>query len=140
MITETDKTSSFNERQINLIVYESGRDNSPYFLLRTFHMGTPWFSLRGAHELCVERNGSSLQFWQWSDNEQCAKRWANLCFLTWEGELLPLVRKAITESLIYPELVLVYCCFLSFKARNSRTVQVATEDLTLWGERKLFQA
>lgn len=38
------------------------------------------------------------------------------------------------------ELVLVYCCFLSFKTRNSLTVQVANEDLALWGERKLFQA
>ncbi|KAF4990872.1 hypothetical protein FGRMN_8181 [Fusarium graminum] len=91
---------SFNERQITLIVYESGRDKCPYFLLRTVHLGTPWFSLRGAHELCVERNGSSLQFWQWSASEQRAKRWANLCFLTWE---------------------------------------VATGDLALWGERKLFQ-
>ncbi|KAL9574746.1 hypothetical protein ACKAV7_001158 [Fusarium commune] len=114
--------SSFNERQITLIVYQSGRDRCPYFLLRTFHMGTPWFSLRGAHELCVERNGSSLQFWRWSSSEHCPKMWANLCFMTWE------------------ELVLVYCCFLSFKARNSLTVQVANEDLTLWGERKLFQA
>ncbi|KAH7181005.1 hypothetical protein DER46DRAFT_653179 [Fusarium sp. MPI-SDFR-AT-0072] len=113
---------SFNERQITLIVYQSGRDRCPYFLLRTFHMGTPWFSLRGAHELCVERNGSSLQFWRWSSSEHCPKMWANLCFMTWE------------------ELVLVYCCFLSFKARNSLTVQVANEDLTLWGERKLFQA
>ncbi|KAG7422210.1 hypothetical protein Forpe1208_v000810 [Fusarium oxysporum f. sp. rapae] len=101
---------------------QSGRDRCPYFLLRTFHMGTPWFSLRGAHELCVERNGSSLQFWRWSSSEHCPKMWANLCFMTWE------------------ELVLVYCCFLSFKARNSLTVQVANEDLTLWGERKLFQA
>ncbi|KAI7759519.1 hypothetical protein LZL87_011315 [Fusarium oxysporum] len=98
------------------------QQSCPYFLLRTFHMGTPWFSLRGAHELCVERNGSSLQFWRWSSSEHCPKMWANLCFMTWE------------------ELVLVYCCFLSFKARNSLTVQVANEDLTLWGERKLFQA
>ncbi|KAF4335245.1 hypothetical protein FBEOM_10895 [Fusarium beomiforme] len=113
---------SFNERQITLIVYQSSRDRCPYFLLRTFHMGTPWFSLRGAHELCVERNGSSLQFWRWSTSEHCAKMWANLCFMTWE------------------ELVLLYCCFLSFKTRNSLTVQLATEDLTLWGERKLFQA
>ncbi|KAF5668441.1 hypothetical protein FCIRC_9656 [Fusarium circinatum] len=113
---------SFNERQITLIVYESGRDRCPYFLLRTFHMGTPWFSLHGAHELCVERNGSSLQFWRWSSSEHCPKMWANLCFMTWE------------------ELVLVYCCFLSFKTRNSLTVQVANEDLALWGERKLFQA
>ncbi|CVK94935.1 uncharacterized protein FPRO_01246 [Fusarium proliferatum ET1] len=113
---------SFNERQITLIVYQSGRDRCPYLLLRTFHMGTPWFSLRGAHELCVERNGSSLQFWRWSSSEHCPKMWANLCFMTWE------------------ELVLVYCCFLSFKTRNSLTVQVANEDLALWGERKLFQA
>ncbi|KAF5600136.1 hypothetical protein FPANT_2714 [Fusarium pseudoanthophilum] len=113
---------SFNERQITLIVYQSGRDRCPYFLLRTSHMGTPWFSLRGAHELCVERNGSSLQFWRWSSSEHCPKMWANLCFMTWE------------------ELVLVYCCFLSFKTRNSLTVQVANEDLALWGERKLFQA
>ncbi|VTT56938.1 unnamed protein product [Fusarium fujikuroi] len=94
---------SFNERQITLIVYQSGRDRCPYLLLRTFHMGTPWFSLRGAHELCVERNGSSLQFWRWSSSEHCPKMWANLCFMTWE-------------------------------------VQVANEDLALWGERKLFQA
>ncbi|CCT62543.1 uncharacterized protein FFB20_09837 [Fusarium fujikuroi] len=113
---------SFNERQITLIVYQSGRDRCPYLLLRTFHMGTPWFSLRGAHELCVERNGSSLQFWRWSSSEHCPKMWANLCFMTWE------------------ELVLLYCCFLSFKTRNSLTVQVANEDLALWGERKLFQA
>nr|RBQ90033.1 hypothetical protein FVER53263_00841 [Fusarium verticillioides] len=113
---------SFDERQITLIVYQSGRDRCPYLLLRTFHMGTPWFSLRGAHELCVERNGSSLQFWRWSSSEHCPKMWANLCFMTWE------------------ELVLVYCCFLSFKTRNSLTVQVANEDLALWGERKLFQA
>lgn len=49
-------------------------------------MGNPWFSLLGAHELCVKRNGSCLQFWRWSASEQCTKRWANLCFLTWEGE------------------------------------------------------
>jgi hypothetical protein len=77
---------SFNERQITLVAYESARDKCPYFLLRTFHMGNPWFSLLGAHELCVKRNGSCLQFWRWSASEQCTKRWANLCFLTWEGE------------------------------------------------------
>ncbi|RGP65311.1 hypothetical protein FLONG3_9287 [Fusarium longipes] len=113
---------SFNDRQITLVVYETARDKCPYFLLRTFHMGTPWFSLRGAHELCVERNGSCLQFWRWSAREQCTTKWASLCFLTWE------------------EMVLVYCCFLSFKIRDRLTVQVANEDLSLWGERKLFQA
>ncbi|KAL6358306.1 hypothetical protein LRP88_08489 [Fusarium phalaenopsidis] len=104
------------------VLFMRTRDRCPYFLLRIYHMGSPWFSLRGAHELCVERDGSSLQFWRWSPNEGCAKLWANLCFMTWE------------------ELVLMYCCFVSFKTRNSLTVQVATEDLILWGERKLFQA
>ncbi|KAH7006217.1 hypothetical protein EDB82DRAFT_111349 [Fusarium venenatum] len=113
---------SFNERQITLVVYETAQDQCPYFLLRTFHMGTPWFSLRGAHELVVERNGSCLQFWQWSANDQCTKKWASLCFLTWE------------------EMVLVYCCFLSFKTRDNLTLRMANEDLSLWGERKLFQA
>jgi hypothetical protein len=113
---------SFNDRQITLVVYESAQDQCPYFLLRTFHMGIPWFSLRGAHELVVERNGSCLQFWQWSANDNCTKKWASLCFLTWE------------------EMVLVYCCFLSFKTRDNLTVRMANEDLSLWGERKLFQA
>ncbi|KAF4978101.1 hypothetical protein FZEAL_5491 [Fusarium zealandicum] len=116
------RTRSFNERQISLIVYQSARDRCPYFLIRIYHMGSPWFSLRGAHELCVDRDGSNLQFWRWSPSEGCARLWASLCFMTWE------------------ELVLMYCCFVSFKIRNSLTLQVANEDLTLRGEYKLFQA
>jgi hypothetical protein len=104
-------------------------------------MGTPWFSLRGAHELCVERNGSCLLFWRWSASEQCTKKWASLCFLTWEGEFNIFdVYFWRTQVLMCLEMVLVYCCFLSFKTRDSLTVQIANEDLSLWGERKLFQA
>lgn len=135
------KNSPFNERQITLIVYQSARDRCPYFLLRIYHMGSPWFSLRGAHELCVERDGSSLQFWRWSPNENCAKLWANLCFMTWEGTVpFHNYLRAVSDANSYIELVLMYCCFVSFKTRNSLTVQVATEDLILRGERKLFQA
>ncbi|KAF5023336.1 hypothetical protein F66182_4644 [Fusarium sp. NRRL 66182] len=79
--------SAFNEGQITLIVYQSARERCPYFLLRTFHMGSPWFSLRGAHELCVEREKNTLQFWRWSPSDQCSKPWANLCFMTWEVQL-----------------------------------------------------
>ncbi|KAI5466230.1 hypothetical protein BGZ63DRAFT_438061 [Mariannaea sp. PMI_226] len=114
--------SPFNERQVSLIVYLSPRDRCPYLLMRTYHLGTPWFSLRGAHELCVERDGSCLQFWRWSTSEGCAKLWASLCFMTWE------------------EMVLLYCSFLSFKARNSLTLQIAPQEQALRGERKLFQA
>ncbi|KAH7023166.1 hypothetical protein EDB80DRAFT_878661 [Ilyonectria destructans] len=112
----------FNDRQISLSVYISTRERCPYFLLRMYHLGSPWFSLRGAHELCIDRDQSSLQFWRWSPAEGCAKLWASLSFMTWE------------------EMVLLYCCFLSFKARNSLTVQIAPQELSLRGERKLFQA
>lgn len=138
MLAYVDRNSSFNERQITLVAYESARDKCPYFLLRTFHMGNPWFSLLGAHELCVKRNGSCLQFWRWDASEQCTKRWANLCFLTWEGKFEEHI--CFIMSLMCLEMVLVYCCFLSFKIRDSLTIQLANEDLSLWGERKLFQA
>lgn len=82
----TDFGRPFNERQVSLIVYLSPRDRCPYFLMRTYHLGIPWFSLRGAHELCVERESSTLQFWRWSTTEGCAKLWASLCFMTWEGK------------------------------------------------------
>lgn len=39
-----------------------------------------------------------------------------------------------------PELVLLYCTFLSLKARNVLTVQIAPEEYMLRSERKLFQA
>lgn len=47
--------------------------------------------------------------------------------------------KSHNKSLMCLEMVLVYCCFLSFKIRDNLTVQL-TKDLSLWGERKLFQA
>jgi hypothetical protein len=95
-------------------------------------MGTPWFSLRGAHELVVERNGSCLQFWQWSANDQCTKKWASLCFLTWEGGSNILETYVwCTEMLMFLEMVLVYCCFLSFKTRDNLTLRMANEDLSL---------
>ncbi|KAH7170795.1 hypothetical protein EDB81DRAFT_876815 [Dactylonectria macrodidyma] len=112
----------FNDRQISLTAYLSPRQRNPYFLLRMYHLGSPWFSLRGAHELCIARDSSSLQFWRWSPVDECSKLWASLSFMTWE------------------EMVLLYCCFLSFKARNTLTVQIAPQELSLRGERKLFQA
>lgn len=48
-------------------------------------MGHHLFSLRGVHELCINREGSALQLKRWSQSERCGKPWALLCFLTWEG-------------------------------------------------------
>lgn len=68
-----------------MIVYLDGRDQCPYFLLRTFHMGGPWYSRYGAHELVIERDHCSLRFKRWSKTEGCSKLWAILHFMTWEG-------------------------------------------------------
>ncbi|PNY23355.1 Uncharacterized protein TCAP_06694 [Tolypocladium capitatum] len=76
---------SFNDDQISLTVYRNGIDKSPYLLLRIFDQGTPWFSVRGAHELCIERDGSSLQLKRWSRMERRSKTWAVLHFMTWEA-------------------------------------------------------
>ncbi len=81
----SDGISSFDDDQISLTVYRNSRDASPYLLLRIFDQGTPWFALRGVHELCIERNGSCLQFKRWSRSEKRSKTWAVLCFMTWEG-------------------------------------------------------
>ncbi|PNP42571.1 hypothetical protein TGAMA5MH_05312 [Trichoderma gamsii] len=111
-----------DDDKISLIAYSDGRDGSPYLLLRTFYMGGPWFSLRGVHELCIQRENDSIQFTRWSHSENCSKLWATLRFGTWE------------------ELILMYCTFLALKSRNALTVQLATKEYAPKGERKLFQA
>ncbi|EHK16854.1 uncharacterized protein TRIVIDRAFT_163085 [Trichoderma virens Gv29-8] len=110
-----------DDDKISLIAYADGRDGSPYLLLRTFYMGGPWFSVRGVHELCIQRENDCIQFKRWSRSENCSKLWATLRFQTWE------------------ELILMYCTFLALKSRNTLTVQLATKEYALKGERKLFQ-
>lgn len=44
------------------------------------------FSYRGHHELCVRRQGNALVLMRWSRSSRCARDWAVLCFVTWEGE------------------------------------------------------
>ncbi|KAK5990524.1 hypothetical protein PT974_08793 [Cladobotryum mycophilum] len=112
----------FDDDKLSLLAYQDGRDGSPHLLLRTYYMGGPWFSSRGAHELCIERDGDSLQFNRWSRSENCSKLWATLRFITWE------------------ELILTYCTFLALKARNDLTLQLGAKEYALRGERKLFQA
>lgn len=113
---------SFDRDKISLIVFKSSRDNCAYLLLRVLRDDKAWYALRGAHELCIEREGSSLHLRRWSKNENCSKLWATLFFRTWE------------------ELVLVYCTFISLKARNNLTLQFRSHELDFSEERKLFQA
>ncbi|QPH01111.1 hypothetical protein C2857_005310 [Epichloe festucae Fl1] len=113
---------SFEQDQLSLTVFNNSQNNCAYLLLRTIRDDKAWFALRGAHELCMERDGSSLQLRRWSGTEHRSKLWAILFFRSWE------------------ELVLMYCTFVSLKAHNNLTLQFASEELGLRGEKKLFQA
>ncbi|KAG6039561.1 hypothetical protein E4U41_002406 [Claviceps citrina] len=113
---------SFDQDQLSLTVYQNSQNNCAYLLLRILRDDKPWFALRGAHRLCVERDGSSLRLMRWSVSQNASKSWAILFFRSWE------------------ELVLMYCTIISLKAHNNLTRQFCAEELGLQGERKLFQA
>jgi hypothetical protein len=68
-----------------MIVYLNGENGSAYILLQVYHQLIEWSSLRGAHELCIERYGSALRLHRWSRSEYRSKIWAELYFHTWEG-------------------------------------------------------
>ncbi len=70
---------------ISIVVFLNSTNQCPYLLMRTVQGATEWYSLLGAHELCIEREGSALQLKRWSRSEQCSKLWAVLYFITWEG-------------------------------------------------------
>ncbi|KAK4155354.1 hypothetical protein C8A00DRAFT_13575 [Chaetomidium leptoderma] len=112
----------FDNDMISIVVFLSSVDQCPYFLMRSMQNNAPWYSLFGAHELCIEREGSALQLKRWSRSEQCSKLWVALYFLTWE------------------EMVLFYCTFLALKARNLLTVQIHPNEFMLCREKRLFQA
>lgn len=112
----------FDNDRISIVVFLNSVDQSPYFLMRTMQGDAPWFSMLGAHELCINREGSALQLKRWSRSDQCSKLWAALYFLTWE------------------EMVLFYCTFVALKARNMLTVQIHPNEFRLQREKRLFQA
>lgn len=76
----------FENEAISIAVFLSSVDQCPYFLMRTLQADAPWFSLFGAHELCIEREGSALQLKRWSRSADSSKLWAALYFQTWEGK------------------------------------------------------
>ncbi|KAK8925170.1 hypothetical protein VCV18_005596 [Metarhizium anisopliae] len=121
-IPHIDWTRSFDGDKVSLTVFLNSQDDCAYLLLRMFKDEKPWFSLRGVHELCIKRCGNSLRFRRWSMNANNSKIWAKLCFNAWE------------------DIVLMYCTFVSLKARNLRTLQCGPKELALGKEKELFQA
>ncbi|KZL63529.1 hypothetical protein CI238_02881 [Colletotrichum incanum] len=112
----------FDEDRLALMTYLNLVNHTPYILLRTYHLGAPWFSLRGTHELVIQREENCLQLKRWSVSERMPKIWASLYFKTWE------------------ELTLFHCTFVSLKARNTMTINMNAKEFKLAGEKKTFQA
>ncbi|KAF6836609.1 hypothetical protein CPLU01_03644 [Colletotrichum plurivorum] len=118
----------FDEDRISLMMYLNLVNQTPYVLLRQYHQGQPWFTLRGTHELVIHREGSALHLNRWSQVDKMPKLWSALSFKTWEGTYLLF------------ELVLFHCTFVSLKARNTLTVSMNAREFKLSGEKRLFQA
>ncbi|KAH8889487.1 hypothetical protein GQ53DRAFT_216495 [Thozetella sp. PMI_491] len=112
----------FNDDRLSVLAFLNLTNQAPYFITRSMQAEMPFFSMRGAHELVINREGSALQLKRWSHTDQCSKLWAVLFCQTWE------------------EMVLFYCTFVSLKARNTLTVQVSPEEYKLSREKRLFQA
>lgn len=112
----------FDEDRLALMTYLNHVNQTPYFLLRTYHLGGQWFSLLGAHELFIRREGSALLLERYSSSQMGVKLWASLYFKTWE------------------ELVLFHCTFVSLKARNILTRRMSPREFKLGSESRLFQA
>ncbi|KAF9876547.1 hypothetical protein CkaCkLH20_05955 [Colletotrichum karsti] len=112
----------FDEDRLALMMFLNLLNQTPYVLLRSFHQGAPWFTLRGTHELVIHREGSTLCLNRWSQVDNMPKLWAGLCFKTWE------------------ELVLFHNTFVSLKARNALTISMNAREYKLSGEKRLFQA
>ncbi|KAK1671204.1 hypothetical protein BDP55DRAFT_696994 [Colletotrichum godetiae] len=112
----------FDEDRLALMAYLNYVNQTPYFLLRTYHQGGQWFSLLGTHELYIRREGSALLLDRYSASLMGPKLWASLYFKTWE------------------ELVLFHCTFVSLKGRNILTRQMNPREFKLLGEERSFQA
>lgn len=103
-------------------VFQNGLNLCPYLLIRHTRAGQAWYSMMGAHELTIYRDGSALELRRWCQTQRTPKPWAILYFLTWE------------------EMVLFYCSFLSLKMRNTLTVSIDPQENKLRRENRLFQA
>ena len=81
---------SFDRDRLTIFAFIDPTNRSPYMVIRSLDTGSnvPLYSTRGVHELCIERDGNCLVIKRWSFSERCAKMWALLYFLTWEGKLL----------------------------------------------------
>lgn len=65
----------------------SAEEGAPLVAVKTWSKGTEWYAYRGHHEICLLRDRNKLVLKRWSHSGHCAKPWAVLSFVTWEGKL-----------------------------------------------------
>lgn len=65
----------------------SAEEGAPLVVVKTWSKGTEWYAYRGHHEICLWRDRNKMVLKRWSHSGHCAKHWAVLSFVTWEGEL-----------------------------------------------------
>ncbi|KAH8652804.1 hypothetical protein BGZ60DRAFT_533663 [Tricladium varicosporioides] len=112
-----------NRLSITLYLHADGADITRLLCRWTDrYCVNPMYSCFGVHELCIRRNGSSLQFRRWSSGRAHSALWAALFFKTWE------------------RMVLFHQSFVALKARCPLTINVNPDDYTLSGEKVLFRA
>ncbi|CAK7198384.1 hypothetical protein SEUCBS139899_001045 [Sporothrix eucalyptigena] len=114
---------TFDQERITIFAFIDPMTRSPYLVIRSLDAGSnmPAFSMRGVHEVCIERDGSCLVLKRWSYAERCPKLWAVLYFLTWE------------------ELVLFHCTFVAMKFEGDQTSNVNPVEFKIGREKRLFQ-
>lgn len=84
---------TFDNDRLSVTFVEAGdgRGATAPWVVIACHVGSgggggQYFSRQGHHELCVLREGNALVLKRWSRSARCAKDWAVLSFITWEGE------------------------------------------------------
>lgn len=90
-----DGSRPFDEDRLALMMLLNLVNHTSHIFLRTYHLGVPWFSFHGTHELVIGREESCLQLKRWSVSERAPKIWASLSFKTWEGMPHPDCLKSI---------------------------------------------
>lgn len=91
---------SFDKGRMVVFFHETVRNGSACscVVVRMTRAGQHSFAWKGHHELCISQEGNELVFRRWSRTTQCAKEWAALAFITWEGEF-PVIRPTFLVEL-----------------------------------------
>ncbi|KAK8097715.1 uncharacterized protein PG998_013201 [Apiospora kogelbergensis] len=141
---------TFDDDNVSVTFFLQGLEETPFLMVRQIHSGEPWASIKGAHELCIKRDfDSRLTLNRWSSSEGRSKPWAQLTFITWEGEHPPtmwleprLGTTGLSQPASYPvlEVVLFYCTFVCLKVRSPMFTKMRSEEYEIRKEKTLFQA